>query len=304
MPMKVIIPVRRSTAYSVKASKRATAAAPQLRPVMYDDEPSSMSLELFGYHGVVVDGDHDVDAGATLPGLQLAFDDNFKGGGCGNADYYGWAGYGGGGSGASSSSSSSVLSFEQAGSGGRHLAYSTAGGDDDCAMWMDAAAGMVDHSFGFVSPGSSADHAAGREIQELGSVQPPAKAAQKRARPGGEVQAVPAGKKQCGGTGGGRKSKAKTAPAPTKDPQSVAAKVRRERIAEKLKILQELVPNGTKVDLVTMLEKAITYVKFLQLQVKVLAADEFWPAQGGKAPELSQVKDALDAILSSQHTNE
>ena len=28
--------------------------------------------------------------------------------------------------------------------------------------------------------------------------------------------------------------------------------------------------NGTKVDLVTMLEKAISYVKFLQLQVKVL----------------------------------
>ncbi|EEC69800.1 hypothetical protein OsI_00096 [Oryza sativa Indica Group] len=57
------------------------------------------------------------------------------------------------------------------------------------------------------------------------------------------------------------------------------------------------------VDLVTMLEKAINYVKFLQLQVKVLATDEFWPAQGGKAPELSQVKDALDAILSSQHPN-
>ncbi|KAK3160136.1 hypothetical protein QOZ80_1BG0055630 [Eleusine coracana subsp. coracana] len=267
---------------------------------MYDDEPSSMSLELFGYHGVVVDGDHDGVDGATLHGgLQLAFDDNFKAGGCGPADYYSWTGYGGGGSGASSSSSSSVLSFEQAGSGGRHqLAYSTAGGDEDCAMWMDAAAGMVDHTaacnFGFVSPGGSVDHHASREIQE------PAKPTQKRARPVGEVQ-VAGGKKQCSGS---RKSKAKTAaPAPTKDPQSVAAKVRRERIAEKLKILQDLVPNGTKVDLVTMLEKAITYVKFLQLQVKVLAADEFWPAQGGKAPELSQVKDALDAILSSQYSN-
>jgi hypothetical protein len=172
-----------------QASKRATAAAP--RPVMYDDEPSSMSLGLFGYHGVVVDGDHnDVDSGAALPGgLQLAFfDDNFKqGAGCGPADYYNWAGYGGGGSGASSSSS--VLSFEQADSGGRHLAaaYSTAGGDEDCAMWMDAAAGMVDHpatcNIGFVSPRSSADHNASRVIQELGSVQPPAKAARKRARP-------------------------------------------------------------------------------------------------------------------------
>jgi hypothetical protein len=44
---------------------------------------------------------------------------------------------------------------------------------------------------------------------------------------------------------------------------------RRERISERLRALQELVPNGTKVDLVTMLEKAISYVKFLQLQVKV-----------------------------------
>ncbi|KAF2300484.1 hypothetical protein GH714_013777 [Hevea brasiliensis] len=75
---------------------------------------------------------------------------------------------------------------------------------------------------------------------------------------------------------------------------------RRERISERLKILQELVPNGSKVDLVTMLEKAISYVKFLQLQVKVLATDEFWPVQGGKAPDISQVKEAIDAILSSQ----
>ncbi|CAL4964740.1 unnamed protein product [Urochloa decumbens] len=279
---------------------------PQLRPVVvYDDEPSSMSLELFGYHGgVVVDGDEG--DGAALS-LQLAFDDdNFKqAGGCGAGDYYGsWAGAYGGSGGASSSSSSSVLSFEQAGSGHHHLGY----GDDGSALWMDAAAGgLVEHPaqqhgsacrFGLVSPGSSAGDDASLHFQELGSVQPPAKPTNKRARQDGEVQAA-AAKKQCG-SGGGRKSKAKAAPAPTKDPQSVAAKVRRERIAEKLKVLQDLVPNGTKVDLVTMLEKAITYVKFLQLQVKVLAADEFWPAQGGKAPELSQVKDALDAILSSQ----
>ena len=75
---------------------------------------------------------------------------------------------------------------------------------------------------------------------------------------------------------------------------------RRERISERLRTLQELVPVlVTKVDLVTKLEKAISYVKFLQLQVKVLATDEFWPAQGGKAPEISQVREALDAILSS-----
>ncbi|VYS68535.1 unnamed protein product [Arabidopsis thaliana] len=103
-------------------------------------------------------------------------------------------------------------------------------------------------------------------------------------------------KKPSSGTNGKIKPKATTSP---KDPQSLAAKNRRERISERLKVLQELVPNGTKVDLVTMLEKAIGYVKFLQVQVKVLAADEFWPAQGGKAPDISQVKKAIDAILSS-----
>jgi hypothetical protein len=35
------------------------------------------------------------------------------------------------------------------------------------------------------------------------------------------------------------------------------------------------------------------------IDLQVLATDEFWPAQGGMAPEISQVKEALDAILSS-----
>ncbi|CAI9110588.1 OLC1v1010642C1 [Oldenlandia corymbosa var. corymbosa] len=106
-----------------------------------------------------------------------------------------------------------------------------------------------------------------------------------------------ASKKQCNAA---RTLKSKsTAGSSTKDPQSIAAKNRRERISERLKILQDLVPNGSKVDLVTMLEKAISYVKFLQLQVKVLATDEFWPAQGGKALDLSQVQEAIDAILAA-----
>ncbi|XP_059295190.1 transcription factor RHD6-like [Lycium ferocissimum] len=104
-------------------------------------------------------------------------------------------------------------------------------------------------------------------------------------------------KKQCAAAS--KKGKPNNSVA-TKDPQSIAAKNRRERISERLKILQELVPNGSKVDLVTMLEKAISYVKFLQLQVKVLATDEFWPTQGGKAPDISQVKEAIDAILATQ----
>ncbi|KAK9951095.1 hypothetical protein M0R45_006555 [Rubus argutus] len=122
---------------------------------------------------------------------------------------------------------------------------------------------------------------------------------QKRPHTGESMQPL---KKQCTsdvGAATNKKPKPKS-PSPSKDPQSIAAKNRRERISERLKILQELVPNGCKVDLVTMLEKAISYVKFLQLQVKVLATDEFWPVQGGKAPDISQVKEAIDAILSSQ----
>ncbi|KAI0525070.1 hypothetical protein KFK09_004460 [Dendrobium nobile] len=60
------------------------------------------------------------------------------------------------------------------------------------------------------------------------------------------------------------------------DSQSVYAKKRRERINERLRILQNLVPNGTKVDISTMLEEAVQYVKFLQLQIKLLSSDELW----------------------------
>ncbi|CAI8586143.1 unnamed protein product [Vicia faba] len=119
--------------------------------------------------------------------------------------------------------------------------------------------------------------------------------AKKRSSMGENMQPANA-KKPC--TTASKTAKPKSNP--SKDPQSVAAKNRRERISERLKILQELVPNGSKVDLVTMLEKAISYVKFLQLQVKVLAADEFWPVNGGKAPDIGQVKQAIDEILSSQ----
>ncbi|KAI3509476.1 hypothetical protein L1887_24773 [Cichorium endivia] len=60
------------------------------------------------------------------------------------------------------------------------------------------------------------------------------------------------------------------------DSQSVYAKKRRERINERLRILQSLVPNGTKVDISTMLEEAVQYVKFLQLQIKLLSSDDLW----------------------------
>ncbi|RLN09106.1 hypothetical protein C2845_PM11G28420 [Panicum miliaceum] len=155
-----------------------------------------------------------------------------------------------------------------------------------------APSGGAGRTFGLLFPSTAAAAASPERAA-------PVRASQKRTYVGVEPPAPVSPKKHCGA---GRKatSKAKSAPTmPTKDPQSLAAKNRRERISERLRTLQELVPNGTKVDLVTMLEKAISYVKFLQLQVKVLATDEFWPAQGGKAPEISEVREALDAILSS-----
>ncbi|KAF3579242.1 hypothetical protein DY000_02034310 [Brassica cretica] len=57
------------------------------------------------------------------------------------------------------------------------------------------------------------------------------------------------------------------------DPHSIAERLRRERIAERMKALQELVPNGNKTDKASMLDEIIDYVKFLQLQVKVLHQD-------------------------------
>ncbi|KAI5062350.1 hypothetical protein GOP47_0022889 [Adiantum capillus-veneris] len=85
------------------------------------------------------------------------------------------------------------------------------------------------------------------------------------------------------------------------DPQSIAARHRREKISERLKNLQQLVPNGSKVDLVTMLEKAINYVKFLQLQVKVLATDEYWPTPLNKFPKVAAM--AKLATDSKEPTN-
>ncbi|KAJ7973487.1 transcription factor UNE12-like [Quillaja saponaria] len=55
------------------------------------------------------------------------------------------------------------------------------------------------------------------------------------------------------------------------DPHSIAERLRRERIAERMKALQELVPSTNKTDRAAMLDEILDYVKFLRLQVKVLS---------------------------------
>eukprot|EP00252_Welwitschia_mirabilis_P007094 TRINITY_DN1816_c0_g1_i1.p1 TRINITY_DN1816_c0_g1~~TRINITY_DN1816_c0_g1_i1.p1 ORF type:complete len:391 (+),score=36.37 TRINITY_DN1816_c0_g1_i1:254-1426(+) len=77
------------------------------------------------------------------------------------------------------------------------------------------------------------------------------------------------------------------------DPHSIAERLRRERIAERMKALQELVPNSNKTDKASMLDEIIEYVKFLQLQVKVLSMSRLGGA-GAVAPLVTDLPSEVN----------
>ncbi|KAL3746331.1 hypothetical protein ACJRO7_015310 [Eucalyptus globulus] len=115
---------------------------------------------------------------------------------------------------------------------------------------------------------------------------------------GGSMQASPNFSAQAAASGSGGTAGTAAAPGQPRqrvrarrgqatDPHSIAERLRRERIAERMKALQELVPNANKTDKASMLDEIIDYVKFLQLQVKVLSMSRL----GGAAAVAPLVAD-------------
>ncbi|GAB2282311.1 Transcription factor une12 [Dionaea muscipula] len=72
------------------------------------------------------------------------------------------------------------------------------------------------------------------------------------------------------------------------DPHSIAERLRRERIAERIRALQELVPSVNKTDRAAMVDEIVDYVKFLRLQVKVLSMSRLGGA-GAVAPLVTDI---------------
>ncbi|XP_074588491.1 uncharacterized protein LOC141844347 isoform X2 [Curcuma longa] len=88
------------------------------------------------------------------------------------------------------------------------------------------------------------------------------------------------------GSNGAMKPRVRARRGQATDPHSIAERLRRERIADRMKNLQELVPNSKKTDKASMLDEIIDYVKFLQLQVKVLSMSRLGAA-GAVVPLLT-----------------
>ncbi|KAL8143805.1 hypothetical protein V2J09_016837 [Rumex salicifolius] len=71
-------------------------------------------------------------------------------------------------------------------------------------------------------------------------------------------------KKQCRGTAFGKRSRAA-------EVHNLSERKRRDRINEKMKALQELIPRCSKTDKASMLDEAIKYLKLLQMQVQMMS---------------------------------
>ncbi|CAL0330432.1 unnamed protein product [Lupinus luteus] len=84
------------------------------------------------------------------------------------------------------------------------------------------------------------------------------------------------------------------------DPHSIAERLRRERIAERMKGLQELVPNANKTDKASMLDEIIDYVKFLQLQVKGSGDYIQDKTNGAAQPRISTASSSKDNLTMTE----
>ncbi|CAL5037286.1 unnamed protein product [Urochloa decumbens] len=89
------------------------------------------------------------------------------------------------------------------------------------------------------------------------------------------------------GNGVGVKPRVRARRGQATDPHSIAERLRREKISDRMKNLQDLVPNSNKADKASMLDEIIDYVKFLQLQVKVLSMSRLG-APGAVLPLLAE----------------
>ncbi|KAL3700943.1 hypothetical protein R1sor_018965 [Riccia sorocarpa] len=83
------------------------------------------------------------------------------------------------------------------------------------------------------------------------------------------------------------------------DPQSIAARTRRERFSDRIRVLQSLVPNGERLDTVSMLGHTLEYVRFLQHQVWTLYNGNDDVAATADSESREKWKEFMEASQSS-----